>query len=240
MSLTLRLTDEVAAAFPSALVGVVVAEGLRNDGPPFPGVEEGLAALEAEPPEYDEAAPAIASWHAAYRAFGTNPRRMRPSVDALLRRLARQGRLPRVNPAVDAYNLVSVRAAVPAGAFDLAGLDGRIDLRFAADGDVFTPLGEPDATERPNSGEVVYALGGTVLTRHWNHRDSDRTKVTAASRDVVFLVERASDAIAADTVRGAAGELAAVLGPHATVVRTTLLGPGDPPVTLTPGPVNGR
>jgi hypothetical protein len=34
------------------------------------------------------------SWHEAYRKFGTNPRRIRPSVDALHRRLASQGRLP--------------------------------------------------------------------------------------------------------------------------------------------------
>ncbi|MFB6840273.1 hypothetical protein [Streptomyces sp. NPDC056361] len=34
----------------------------------------------------DESDPRIEAWHTAYRSFGTNPRRVRPSVDALGRR----------------------------------------------------------------------------------------------------------------------------------------------------------
>ena len=54
---------------------------------------------------------------------------------------------------------------------------GPIEIRPARAGDAFTPLGEPDSTEEPRPGEVVYAIGSEVLTRHWNYRDSERTKV---------------------------------------------------------------
>lgn len=206
--MTFRLADEICSAFPDVKVVLVVAHEVCGDEP-WPQVEAGLADLEqaaaagvwSPPAETD---PRVASWHAAYRGFGTNPRRERPSVEALSRRLGRSGRLPRICPPVDAYNLVSVRHNFPAGAFDAARLDGEVTIRYATDADHFTPLGEPDVVERPKVGEVIYADRRSVLTRHWNHRDADRTKVTERSRDVVFLLETLTA-----TVDGAELDLAA-------------------------------
>ena len=62
-------------------------------------------------------------------------------------------------------------------------------VRFAAGDEDFTPLGEPDITEHPRPGEVIYTDAKSVLTRHWNHRDADRTKVTEDSARIVFLLE---------------------------------------------------
>ena len=103
-------------------------------------------------------------------------------MDALRRRLARTARLPRINAAVDCYNLVSVSHGVPAGAFDLDAVHGDIVVGFAAGHEEFTPLGEPDTVEHPRPGEVIYLDRTSVLTRHWNHRDAERTKVTRHSR----------------------------------------------------------
>lgn len=36
---------------------------------------------------------------------------------------------------------------------------------------------------------MIYADVADVLTRHWNHRDAERTKVTQDSEDIVFLLE---------------------------------------------------
>ena len=218
---TLTVAADVAAAFGQVHIVSLTVEGLDN-AVAWPEVEARLRALERadwSPGEDDQR---IASWHGAYRRFGTNPRRQRPSVDALARRLARTGRLPRINPLVDSYNLVSVTHVVPAGAFDLDRVDGPIVVRFARLGDAFTPLGEPGTTEEPHPGEVVYADSGGVLTRHWNHRDADRTKVTATSRRVLVVLE-AVDAAHHAAVDAAADELAVLVGEHASAVaRATL------------------
>jgi DNA/RNA-binding domain of Phe-tRNA-synthetase-like protein len=150
------------------------------------------------------------SWHAAYRAFGTNPRRERPSVDALRRRLARSGRLPRINPAVDCYNLVSATFGVPAGAFDLRRVKGDIEVRFADGSESFTPLGE-SGVEHPRAGEVVYTDAAGVLTRHWNHRDADRTKVCEDSDLIVFLLETVEATSFGPAVGAATDDLTALL-----------------------------
>ena len=211
----LSVAGEVCAAFPGLRIDAVVADGF--DGmEPWPEVEDALAALEAaaaagKPVASGEDDPHIASWHAAYRAFGTNPNRVRPSVDALRRRLARAGRLPRVNPAVDCYNLVSASSGVPAGAFDLRQVAGDIIVRFADGTEAFTPLGEPETVQNPRPGEVVYADAEGVLTRHWNHRDAERTKVTVASDRIVFLVETVEAGAFGAAVEAAALELTNLL-----------------------------
>ncbi|RKN03711.1 B3/4 domain-containing protein [Streptomyces radicis] len=228
----LWVAADVCEAFPALAVAAVVAEGVRGQDP-WPETERLLSDVESSagdggwtaPAESD---PSPASWHAAYRAFGTNPRRFRPSMDALARRLGKTGRLPRISPAVDAYNAVSVTHAIPAGAFDLGAVRGDIALRFAVPGDAFVPLGEPDTVEEARPGEVVYADGDGVLTRHWNHRDSDRTKVTPGSSDVVFLLETVEPGTGRKVVEQAVDQLAGLVAPHATRLTTHLLTPAHP------------
>jgi DNA/RNA-binding domain of Phe-tRNA-synthetase-like protein len=230
----LVVRDEVTRAFPGLRILAVVALGF--DGrQPWPDAEAGLAALEAGaaagPALASEDDPHIAAWHAAYRAFGTNPRRQRPSVDALRRRLARSGRLPRINAAVDSYNLVSARHGVPAGAFDLGRVRGDIAVRFADGSESFTPLGEQGTVEHPHPGEVIYTDAAGVLTRHWNHRDAERTKVTEDSEQIVFLLETVDAGAFGARLDDARRELAGLLAQRSQTVawhEITAAGPEVP------------
>jgi DNA/RNA-binding domain of Phe-tRNA-synthetase-like protein len=236
----LRVSEAVCLRFPRLRIAAIVARGFGGHET-WPEVDAGLAALEKAAADGDtlpagEDDPHIAAWYAAYRAFGTNPRRERPSADALRRRLARTARLPRIIPAVDCYNLVSVSHGVPAGAFDLDAVHGDIAIGFAAGHEQFTPLGEPGTTEHPRPGEVVYADGSSVLTRHWNHRDADRTKVTKHSSHILFLLETTESATFGPAVDAAAADLAALAATRSRQVSTHWLTPASPAATLGPPP----
>ncbi|MGW0969631.1 B3/B4 domain-containing protein [Streptomyces sp. NPDC002516] len=225
---TFRIAPAVAAAFPDALIAVVTATGLRGDEP-WPATTAALDDLERRLADgtwrpADESDPRIEAWHTAYRAFGTNPRRVRPSVDALGRRLTKKGALPRINAAVDSYNAVSVRHGLPAGAFDLDHVTGDVEIRHADGGETFTPLGEADTVENPRPGEVVYADTTDVLTRHWNHRDAHRTRVTRDSTRVAFILETVQATHDARLLRDAADELRELLAPHADETTVDYLG----------------
>jgi DNA/RNA-binding domain of Phe-tRNA-synthetase-like protein len=232
----LRVSEAVCQGFPGLRIAAVVARGFGGHEP-WPQADAGLAALEKAAADgatlpAGENDPHIAAWYAAYRAFGTNPKRERPSVDALRRRLARTARLPRINAAVDCYNLVSVSHGVPAGAFDLDAVHGDIVVGFAAGHEEFTPLGEPDTIEHPRPGEVIYADRTSVLTRHWNHRDADRTKVTQHSRNILFLLETTGAAAFGPSVDAAAADLAARAATRSRQVSTHWLIPASPVAAL--------
>jgi DNA/RNA-binding domain of Phe-tRNA-synthetase-like protein len=232
----ITLTGPVAAAFPEAEIRLVVAHGLDNTTP-WPETEqvraEAEAAVAAGTVSADPAVNgSVASWQEAYRAFGTNPKRSRPSVDALLRRVTKSGVLPRISPAVDAYNSVSVLSSLPAGAFDLDRVRGDIEIRLAVEGDRFEPLGEPGEWEDTRPGEVIYADRDSVLTRHWNHRDCHRTMLRADSRNAIFILERASGKVPSERLDQAVARLAAILAAHADTVRTCTLSPARPTAEL--------
>ncbi|MHC5259014.1 B3/B4 domain-containing protein [Streptomyces sp. UC4497] len=218
-----HLTSAVAEAFPDTLIAVVTATGLRGREP-WPETVTALDDLERELADgswqpADESDPRIEAWHTAYRSFGTNPRRIRPSVDALGRRMAKKGALPRINPAVDSYNAVSVRHGLPAGAFDLDHVTGDVvEIRYADGTEEFTPLGEPDNVEHPKPGEIIYADSTGVLTRHWNHRDAHRTCVTEDSTRVAFLMETVRADRDGHLLKAAAEELRGLLAAHAEQV----------------------
>ncbi|MGP3776897.1 B3/B4 domain-containing protein [Streptomyces sp. SDT5-1] len=227
-----HLTPAVADAFPDTLIAVVTATGLRGREE-WPETVAALAELERELADgswqpADETDPRIEAWHTAYRSFGTNPRRIRPSVDALGRRLAKKGALPRINPAVDSYNVVSVRHGLPAGAFDLDHVAGDVvEIRYADGTEEFTPLGEPDTVEHPKPGEVIYADATGVLTRHWNHRDAHRTCVTEDSTRVAFLMETVRADRDGHLLKAAAEELRDLLAPHAEQVTVDYVGQAE-------------
>ena len=106
---------------------IIVAEGLR----PGPS-DEATDALLSDAEEHARAVlagrdagelPPVAAWRAAYQAFGAKPKRTRPSVEALLRRV--EAGLPRIDRLTDIYNAISVRHLLPAGGEDLARYRGR-------------------------------------------------------------------------------------------------------------------
>ncbi|GCD40523.1 B3/4 domain-containing protein [Streptomyces paromomycinus] len=232
----IHITPAVADAFPDTRIALVTATGLRGREP-WPGTTAALDSLEQQLADgtwqpADESDPRIEVWHAAYRSFGTNPRRIRPSVDALGRRFAKKGALPRINPAVDSYNCVSVRHGLPAGAFDLDHVTGDIAIRHADGTEEFTPLGEPDTVETPRPGEIIYADATGVLTRHWNHRDAHRTRVTEDSTHVAFLLETLQATRDGHLLKTAADELRHLLTPHAGQTAVHYLGPAHPGATV--------
>ncbi|WP_174591683.1 B3/B4 domain-containing protein [Methanocella conradii] len=122
----------------------------------------------------------------AYRDFfwsvGIDPTKTRPASEALIRRLLSGGGLPRINTAVDAYNLASALSGVPIAAFDADKLDGSLLMRFAHQGEAFLGIGmKAPISLKPN--QVVLTDGARIIAIY-PYRDSDDTKVTQDTRNI--------------------------------------------------------
>jgi DNA/RNA-binding domain of Phe-tRNA-synthetase-like protein len=80
---------------------------------------------------------------ALYRRFGVDPTRVRPSSEALLRRLKKGEHLPRVNSLVDVANSLSVQLQVPVGLYDLEKIRGdELVVRLGKEGESYTGIGK--------------------------------------------------------------------------------------------------
>jgi len=217
-----RWLDQVAVEHPvfelrpdyNALI--LVAEGLRP-GPSDEATGALLSDAEAQARaalagrDAAELAP-VAAWRAAYQAFGAKPKRTRPSVEALLRRV--EDGLPRIDRLTDIYNAISVRHLLPVGGEDLARYRGPARLVRAAGDEPFDTVrdGEP-VTGHPEPGEVVWRDDDGVTCRCWNWRQCVRTRITHATTSALFILDGVADSGAgglAEAGRDLAGQLTAL------------------------------
>lgn len=200
----LIIEDDVRTLFPRAAIAVVVFEHVDNESN-----DSDLERLKSEQVAETRAKmtreelgqhPHVQAWREAYRHFGADPRRKRPSAEALLRRILKEGRFPEISPMVDLYCVASVRYALPVGGYDLDRIVGDIRLRRSMGNEEFNALGT-DALELTDGGEVVYVDGERVLTRHWNHRDCSATRIERQSRRVALFCETPGDAVPMSALR---------------------------------------
>jgi DNA/RNA-binding domain of Phe-tRNA-synthetase-like protein len=125
----------------------------------------------------------------AYRDFlwrlGIDPTKVRPSSEALIRRVLQGRDIPRINSVVDAMNAASMETELVFSAFDAGRIRGDPSVRFAVEGEEFLGIG----MERPlimQGREVVVADEEKVLAIY-PHRDADDSRVTTSSGAVLLL-----------------------------------------------------
>jgi DNA/RNA-binding domain of Phe-tRNA-synthetase-like protein len=120
---------------------------------------------------------------ALYRKFGTDPTRMRPSSEALLRRLKKGEPLPRVNSLVDVANAMSVQLQVPVGLYDLEKARGdELQIRLGRDGEGYTGIGK----------EHVNVAGRLCVADEYGacgnpSADSARTMITTSTERAAWI-----------------------------------------------------
>jgi len=191
----LIIADDIVDMFPELRIGIVIARGVNNFG--YSDEIETLKQATAEAvrrifsSETLSQHPYIAAWRETYRRFGTNPKKYRPTAEALLRRILRGEGIPTISKVVDLYLVVEAEFYLPIGGYDLDKITGDIILRLSPGGECFIPLGMPQVEERTYPGEVVYSDANKVLTRRWNYRDCDFAKITNESRNVALFCEAA-------------------------------------------------
>jgi DNA/RNA-binding domain of Phe-tRNA-synthetase-like protein len=149
--------------------------------------------------------PHIGAWRAAYQKFGVKAKSHQPTHEALVRRILKDGSWPDVNPIVDVYLTNQAFHVLPHGGYDAATIAGPIRLAVSPGDERFVAIGgEAEVTK---AGEVVYRDDARILTRRWNYRDGDATKITPASRTFVLMIESPSAEVSAAAVEAAGQDL---------------------------------
>ena len=214
----LVISDEIRAKFPDLRVGIVIAEHIINSE-----YKDGLkdysrkifrefAQKFTSEKELSEVKNIVA-WQNIYRSFGVNPKKKCPTAEALLSRVIKTGFVPCINPAVDSYLIAETLHNLPIGGYDLNKIDGDITLRFSPGGESFLGIGSQDA-ENTAPGEVVYSDDSRILTRRWNYRDCDYSRIDTATTFLALFVEGPVSEIQDVEIRETVSEISSNLGKY--------------------------
>ncbi|MER8608072.1 phenylalanine--tRNA ligase beta subunit-related protein [Mesorhizobium sp. M1233] len=212
MSFTPMIAPEIYARHPNFHLLSIVVRNAEVSVPAAPALADVIAAAEQAALGEDAQRDAhLAAWAEAYGAFGAKANRTPCSAAALLKRIRKDGSLPRIFPLVDAYNAISVLYGVPVGGEDLDHYQGLPRLLIATGAEPFDTVqqGEP-VTEHPEPGEVVWCDYAGVTCRRWNWRQGRRTMVTAASRSL-WLVLEALEPMPGERLRAAGAQLTGLI-----------------------------
>ncbi len=77
-----------------------------------------------------------------YKRLGIDPTRLRPSSEALLRRVLRGEEVPSINSVVDTGNLCSLEFLLPVGLHDLGAVRGALTMRRGKPIEMFEAIGK--------------------------------------------------------------------------------------------------
>ena len=181
--------DQVWREFPELVPGVLYAEGITADVPAVPGTDRFTGQARARLAERPEGEmPQIQAWRRAFSRMGLRPTQYRCAAESLLRRLRKEGSLPRLHPLVDLCNAVSVAFAIPVAVFDVTRISGDLEVRYAVGDEEY--LAFSGDMEHPEAGEVIFADGaGQAHARRWSNRQSGRSAVREPTSAVLIVAE---------------------------------------------------
>ncbi|QGR19505.1 B3/4 domain-containing protein [Stygiolobus azoricus] len=193
--------------------GVIVREtdnGLEDE---MKKIEEKYKGIDIDSLKDD---PVVRAYRDFYWKIKIDPTKTRPSGEALRRRIARNGKLPRINNVVDIGNLVSADTLVPIGLYDTARFKYPIVLRLSKGNEEFLGIGKKESEKLDEGIPILVDDEGKVM-HIYPHRDSQLTNVINTTENVLIvgagvmgvpeeLVRRATTRVAELLVKYASGK----------------------------------
>jgi DNA/RNA-binding domain of Phe-tRNA-synthetase-like protein len=122
-----------------------------------------------------------AAVRAMFKRIGLDPTKTRPANEALLRRVRKGDRLPRVNSLVDVINWCSLEFQLPYGLYDRAQISGPVTLRLGRDGEEYAGIRK----------DVVHVAGRLALVDDrgpFGNPTSDSARTMVTSRTCAALI----------------------------------------------------
>jgi DNA/RNA-binding domain of Phe-tRNA-synthetase-like protein len=165
------------------------------------------------------AIPGVARARELYRTFGIDPTRLRPSSEALLRRVLDGKPWPWISNAVDLGNLCALQFLLPIGLYDAERVAGPVVLRAGRAGESYRGVRQDEVRleGRPVLADERGPFGNPTA-------DSLRTAVTGTTRSlwmVVFAPGSLERERFEEHLRFAAEAMARHLGPAGEIVVTS-------------------
>lgn len=182
----ITLSDQIKQACPDLHIAVIECDVTNT--PSDPKLWDEITAFEKEFRSTYEMAQInkrlpIAATRAAYKAFGKDPNRYRPSAEALSRRVVKEMSLYRIDTLVDLINLVSLKTGFSIGGFDVEKIEGALELGVGRADEKFDAIGRGSLNIE---GLPVYRdqVGGIGTPTS----DEEKTKISLNTKKLLMII----------------------------------------------------
>lgn len=140
----LSISQEIRKLFPEVLYGIICCEVQNSSHNPVLWME--IKSLEQNiRQEYSletiREQINISTTRSAYKAFGGDPNRYRPSADSLFRRIVKGNSLYKINTVVDVINMMSLKTGYSIGGFDLKKVIGKVEVGIGRKNEAYEGIG---------------------------------------------------------------------------------------------------
>jgi DNA/RNA-binding domain of Phe-tRNA-synthetase-like protein len=192
---------QVWAQYPQLVPGLLLVEGITPEVALGDRLEPFFRQARAQLQASNEGQmPPVMAWRRAYSQMGLKPTQYRSAAESLLRRFRKEDTLPALHPLVDVCNAVSLAYALPVAVFDLAGVDGFLEVRHATGAETYLSFSEE--IEHPAPQEIIFAdARHNVHARRWTFRQSRQSTVSMETRRVLIVSEGLHDTAPTDVPR---------------------------------------
>ncbi|MDT7861670.1 MAG: B3/4 domain-containing protein [Saccharolobus sp.] len=130
--------------------------------------------------------PVVRAYRDFYWRIGIDPTKVRPSGEALRRRVSRGNKFPRINTVVDIGNIASIETLVPIGLYDRDKITGNLHIVLSSGNEQFLGLGGKNIEKLDKGIPILIDDEGKVL-HIYPHRDSILTSITLETKNVVII-----------------------------------------------------
>lgn len=179
--------------------------------------EEELSKVEkqfsSEDPDGLKNNPIVRAYRDFYWKIGIDPTKIRPAGEALRRRIARTGKLPRINDVVDLGNVISSSTLVPIGLYDLSKVKGEPSIVLSDGNEEFYAIGKDKPEILPK--EIPILKDQEKVLHIYPHRDSRITSITEDTKDILIIaagVDGVTKELVIDAAKGVTNLIQKYLG----------------------------
>jgi DNA/RNA-binding domain of Phe-tRNA-synthetase-like protein len=216
------------SSYPELVPGVLFARGIRHDAAAAAPVErfEALARARLEAAGGESELAEVQAWRRVFSRMGLKPTQYRCASESLLRRLRKEGALPRIHPVIDLCNAISMAWATPVAVLDVAKIEGWLQVRPAEGNERYLSFG--GEIEQPAPAEVSFVdAQGNAHARRWTNRQSGLSAVREDTREVLIVAEAMHSGASQDMPRLVEALGAALQEVWSTSAATKLLSAAD-------------
>jgi DNA/RNA-binding domain of Phe-tRNA-synthetase-like protein len=140
----LSVSPEIKKLFPETLYGIICCEVQNTSFNPelwveINSIEENIKqkySLDSIREQVN-----ISTTREAYKAFGGDPNRYRPSADSLYRRIVKGNGLYQISTLVDVINMISLKTGYSIGGFDLEKVEGALKVGIGQKNEAYEGIG---------------------------------------------------------------------------------------------------